>query len=53
MRRRVRWSALALREIRSPAVRVVDGVASAPVESYVVEVRDGVIFVGTKTLQPA
>ena len=31
--------------------QVVDGVASAPVESYVVEVRDGVIFVGTKTLE--
>jgi chlorite dismutase len=27
---------------------VVDGVASAPVASYVVEVRDGVIFVGTQ-----
>ncbi|MEO8394229.1 MAG: chlorite dismutase family protein [Chloroflexota bacterium] len=32
--------------------QVVDGVASAPVESYAVEVRDGAIFVGTKTLQP-
>jgi chlorite dismutase len=28
--------------------KVVDGVASAPVYSYVVEVRDGVIHVGTK-----
>jgi chlorite dismutase/nitrite reductase/ring-hydroxylating ferredoxin subunit len=27
--------------------RVVDGVASAPVESYPVEVRDGKVFVGT------
>ena len=33
--------------------QMIDGVAVAPVESYVVEVRDGVIFVGTKTLQPA
>ena len=31
--------------------QVVDGVASAPVESYTVEIRDGLIFVGTKTLQ--
>ena len=31
--------------------KVVDGVASAPVESYTVEVRDGVIFVGTKALE--
>jgi chlorite dismutase/nitrite reductase/ring-hydroxylating ferredoxin subunit len=28
---------------------VVDGVASAPVPTYAVEVRDGVIYVGTKT----
>ena len=28
--------------------KVLDGVASASVESYLVEVRDGVIFVGTK-----
>jgi nitrite reductase/ring-hydroxylating ferredoxin subunit len=33
--------------------RVVDGVASAPVDSYAVEVRDGMIVVGTKTPQPA
>jgi nitrite reductase/ring-hydroxylating ferredoxin subunit len=31
---------------------VVDGVASAPVESYAVEVRDGQIFVGTKLPVP-
>jgi len=29
--------------------RVVDGIASAPVKSYAVEVRDCMIFVGTKT----
>jgi chlorite dismutase len=29
--------------------RVVDGIASAPVQTYVVEVRDGSIFVGTRT----
>ncbi len=32
--------------------RVIDGVAAAPVESYAVEIRDGVIFVGTKTAEP-
>lgn len=33
--------------------QVVDGVASAPVESYQVEVRDGVIRVGTKSPERA
>lgn len=33
--------------------RVVDGVASAPVESYQVEVRHGIIWVGTKMPEPA
>jgi chlorite dismutase/nitrite reductase/ring-hydroxylating ferredoxin subunit len=33
--------------------RVVDGVASAPVESYQIEVRDGIIWVGTKMPEPA
>jgi chlorite dismutase len=32
--------------------RVIDGVASAPVESYAVEVRDGVVFVGTRAPEP-
>ena len=31
---------------------VVDGVASAPVESYTVEVRDGLIVIGTKLPLP-
>lgn len=32
--------------------RVVDGIASAPVEHYTVEVRDGMIVVGTRTPTP-
>lgn len=32
---------------------VIDGVASAPVESYAVEIRDGVVFVGTRAPQAA
>lgn len=32
--------------------QVVDGIASAPVETYAVEVRDGLIFIGNKTAAP-
>ena len=30
---------------------VLDGVASAPVPSYSVEVRDGIVYVGTKPIR--
>jgi nitrite reductase/ring-hydroxylating ferredoxin subunit len=30
--------------------RVVDGVASAPVPTYLVEIRDGMVYVGTRGL---
>jgi chlorite dismutase len=33
--------------------QVIDGVASAPVESYAVEIRDGVVFVGMRAAQAA
>ncbi len=33
--------------------KVIDGVASAPVEGYSVEIRDGVIVVGTRLPETA